>query len=212
MGKQEFNNMQSPLNTVYLKILKDFENTYLPDPYLLDYYLGLRDNILWIDGEIDSSDLDVIKKIYYWNKKELSTPAIRLYFNSPGGCLETSLAIAQAVKDSKIPVIGYNVGACCSGAALIYSQCDIREASDSAYWLVHKGSANIGPVTYQQSREYQKHYDHLIHQMSLMISEMMGISIEEYDKNSNTEWYLYNSCHDGSLNDAKKYNFVGGDK
>lgn len=187
----------------------------LPDPYMLDYYMNLERRVLWIDDEIDEGTLDVVRKILAWNEEdaeiEKADPSyerrpITLFISSPGGYLEVSLAIAQCIRDSKTPVVGINVNECSSGAALIHSQCHTRLATDISYWLIHLGSGSSSG-TFQQKRAAQRHHEHLVMQMAKMLCETMGLTMEEFEKLSDDEWYLYaDDTDEDSVHNAKKYN------
>ena len=86
---------------------KAIENLALPDPQLANYYNSLEDRSFWIDSEVDSFLLEVIKYITYWNKQDRKTPIkkrkpIKLFFFSPGGELDVNYAVIDAIKASKL--------------------------------------------------------------------------------------------------------------
>lgn len=172
----------------------------LPDPRQKEYYEDLSLRKIWLDGDIDEEAIFIVRQILLWNAEDelYMVPVedrdpIRIYFNSCGGTLDEALSIAQVIKDSETPVYGINVGACCSGAALIYSQCHERYAQDTAYFLIHKGATGTNTSTYQQSRQFQAHYDYQIGLVMDMIYSAMGDNIakEDFDRYADGEWYLY---------------------
>lgn len=65
-------------------------NLQLPDPVLRDYYRDEEQRIYWVDGEIDSSLLDLVKMIMRCNKEDKDKPVeermpIKVFIDSPGG-------------------------------------------------------------------------------------------------------------------------------
>lgn len=135
---------------------------------------------------------------------------ITIYFHSDGGDLEMSLAIASAIKESKIPVHGHNIGNCASGAALIYSQCDVRTAEDTASFLIHKGGTNGGSMTYQQTKKMQGHYNWLVDKMMELIYSAFNaeeLSRELFDELADSEWFLY-SGHSEVTQDARRLGWI----
>lgn len=202
--------MEELTKALRIEIPKKAEGLLLPDPWLLEYYEGLENRVLWIEGDIEDDAIDIIKKIKKWNREdewsEYRRP-ITLYINSDGGSLDMSLAVASAIRESKVPIIGHNIGSCSSGAALIFSQCTKRRASEAAYFLIHKGSGGV-VGSFQQTKKMQQHYEYQIKQMSAMMAEKMGIEVAEFDQLSDSEWYLYADCKDGSIHDAGAYNLI----
>lgn len=135
---------------------------------------------------------------------------ITIYFHSDGGDLEMSLAIASAIKGSKIPVHGHNIGNCASGAALIYSQCDVRTAEDTASFLIHKGGTNGGSMTYQQTKKMQGHYNWLVDKMMELIYSAFNaekLDREKFDELADSEWFLY-SGHSEVTQDARRLGWI----
>lgn len=201
---------------IELAIPKEVEDTVLPDPYRLDYYKALSKRVLWLDAEIVSEDLDIIRKIIEWNQedeniaKDARKP-IYIYFNSPGGDLVTSLAIADTVHLSRTPVIGINIGECASGAALIYSCCHKRMAFPSSYFLLHLGSGGVGG-TYQQTKSQINDYNHKVEQMKNYLFSNLTIDKVLFETLIDTEWYLYSDIEDeDSSANAKRFNLINSD-
>lgn len=210
-----------------IELLRDYfeQGRDLPAPWKLQYFKEISDRVLWISGDIEDGTLDVIKKIQEWNKEDeeleeqermaIKMPKnfkkpITLYFNSDGGDLEMSLAVATAVKNSAIPVYGHNIGTCASGAALIYSQCDVRTGEDTATFLIHKGGVSGMGGTFQQTKKTQMHYEWLVNKMMDMIYEGLGkgaLSREEFDALADSEWYLYKH-HENPSQDATLLGFI----
>lgn len=119
---------------------------------------------------------------------------ITIYFNSDGGDLEMSLAVASAVKESVIPIHGHNIGGCSSGAALIYSQCDVRTMEETAHFLIHKGGVSGMGGTFQQTKKVQRHYEWQVDRMMDFMYSAFNpkeLSRETFEELVDSEWYLY---------------------
>lgn len=177
---------------------KDVVGLQLPDPSNLLYYKEKRHRYLYLYDEIDEGALRLANWIIQWNLEdaranipvEERTP-IKIMFNSPGGLLDVSFTIADAIIMSKTPVIGINIGECCSGAAIIYACCPIRLTFPHSYFLLHLGSGGaVG--TYQQSKAQMKDWSIKVQQMKALFIARLGLEhCENFDELIEEEWYLY---------------------
>lgn len=93
---------------------------------------------VFIDGEVgDPSEYrELIATLF--NAGEGDTMAI--YINSPGGNLDSALAIIEGLKNTSAHVTGIIIGACHSAASLISMYCADVAVMDNAYSLVHTAS------------------------------------------------------------------------
>lgn len=65
---------------------------------------------------------------------------VAIYINSPGGNLDSALAIIEGLKNTRAHVTGIIIGACHSAASLISMYCHEVAVMDNAYSLVHTAS------------------------------------------------------------------------
>jgi len=65
---------------------------------------------------------------------------VSIFINSPGGNLNTAIAIIEGIKHSNAQVDGYIVGECHSAASIISMYCHNVMVMDNAYSLVHTAS------------------------------------------------------------------------
>lgn len=65
---------------------------------------------------------------------------VAIYINSPGGNLDSALAIIEGLKNTQARVTGVIIGACHSAASLISMYCHEIAVMDNAYSLVHTAS------------------------------------------------------------------------
>lgn len=157
------------METFNVVIPKSIENLNLPDPELVNFFEDLENRTFWIDEEISTCLLEVIKYIIKWNNEDKDIPIeqrkpIKLFFFSPGGDLDINYSVIDTIKLSKTPIIGVNVGQCASAAAYIYLSCHKRYMLPHAYFLFHQGSGTLtgtfGEIC-AQMEDYQKQVEEL---------------------------------------------------
>ena len=173
---------------------KEVANMQLPDPELRNFYVDLDNRAFWIDAEINSYLLELIKYITIWNKEDvnLSTDErkpIRLYFFSPGGDLDINYSLIDTIKLSKTPVIGINIGQCASAAAYIYLSCHVRYMLPHAYFVFHQGSGTISG-TFEQICAQMEDYQNQVEELSGFMLEHTDYSEEEVANKIVGEWYV----------------------
>lgn len=113
------------------------------------YLEDLGDRLFYLDTEV-SSDLlhTVTMQIYKINGIDYGVPSeertpIVLVINSRGGSVEDGIALMDAIKQSKTPVIGVCVGYAMSMAFSIYSVCHKRIAMPNAIFMFHDGTEGM---------------------------------------------------------------------
>lgn len=157
------------METFNVVIPKSIENLNLPDPELVNFFEDLENRSFWIDDEVSTCLLEVIKYIIKWNYEDKDIPVeqrkpIKLFFFSPGGDLDINYSVIDTIKLSQTPVIGINVGQCASAAAYIYLSCHKKFMLPHAYFLFHQGSGTLtgtfGEIC-AQMEDYQKQVDEL---------------------------------------------------
>ena len=67
-----------------------------------------------------------------------------LHINTPGGMLDTTFMLLDAMRNSKAHVIGHLTGTVASAGTIIALTCDELIASDDLAWMSHYYSAHIG--------------------------------------------------------------------
>ena len=173
---------------------KEIANMQLPDPELRSYYADLEQRAFWIDGEVTCFLLELVKHIIRWNCEDASLPVtarkpIRLFFFSPGGSLDVNYSLIDAIKLSKTPVIGINIGQCASAAAYIYLSCHKRYMMPHAYFIFHQGSGTISG-TFDQIVSQVEDYQDQVEELSDFMLEHTKYSEEEVSTKIVGEWYV----------------------
>lgn len=164
-----------------------------PDPDLLLFYkqLGTRD--LWLDQEINwETCAFLVQYIQYLNQNEpdLDTP-ITLHIMSPGGELPTMFTIYDAIKNSRIPVVTINEGACHSAAFIVFLAGQYREMRPHATFIAHEGSGAMGG-SYRENKAAMEQYEKDVAEMRRIIAAETGIDEALITKRfeESQDWYI----------------------
>ena len=93
---------------------------------------------LWLTSEIkEASNYD------HWYETLLkATPddVVAFHINSPGGYLDTTLQLCDAIQSTQANTIAFIEGCCCSGASMVAMCVDRVEMSKFSYIMIHTGS------------------------------------------------------------------------
>lgn len=175
-------------------IPKAVENMQLPDPQLRNFYVDLEHRTFWLDEEVTPYLLELIKYIVRWNAEDSATPIearkpIRIYFFSPGGCLDTNYALIDAIKLSKTPIIGINIGQCASAAAYIFLSCHKRYMLPHAYFILHQGSGTLSG-TFEQICAQMEDYQKQVEELASFVLEHTNYTEEAVAEKIVGEWYI----------------------
>ena len=169
-------------------------NANIPDPSLLWYYEDLEDRVYQLVGEVDEGLLDFSRHVIRWNREDKDKPveerkSIKLFFFSPGGSLDINYSVIDIIRLSKTPIIGINMGVCCSAAAYIYLACHKRYMLPHSYFVFHQGSSQMSG-TYGEVVAIMTDYQNQVAELSSFMEERTTYSIEEITDNIVTEWYV----------------------
>ena len=171
------------------------ENCQLPDPELRTYYENLSKRVLWVDEAIDTSTLEFAKCIIAWNEADKDIPVderkpIRMFFTSPGGDLGTTYTLLDIIRLSKTPIIGINMGECCSGAAFIFLSCQRRVTLPHGTFLLHSGSAEGISGTAEQVKSFTAEYNRRIKGLKEYLIDDIGLDKKLVTRKMSGEWYI----------------------
>lgn len=169
-------------------------NATIPDPSLLWYYEDLEDRVYQLVGEVDEGLLDFSRHVIRWNREDKGKPVeerkpIKLFFFSPGGSLDINYSVIDIIRLSKTPIIGINMGVCCSAAAYIYLACHKRYMLPHSYFVFHQGSSQISG-TYGEVVAIMTDYQNQVAELSSFMEERTTYTSEEITNNIVTEWYV----------------------
>lgn len=187
--------MNNGLENMLVAIPESVENMQLPNPDLLTYYKDEQNRVLWIEGEINDGLFELSKMILGYNSEDKGIPVeqrkpIKLFINSPGGDLDSTLAFIGLMKISKTPI--WTIDACWaySAAGLILMAGHKRYALPNTECLIHSGSGQLGG-SYEQTAEQMKNYKYLVDKMRDFILSRTKIDQKLFKKQSSKDWYIY---------------------
>jgi ATP-dependent Clp protease protease subunit len=187
--------MNIDLNKMLVAIPEPVENLQLPNPDLLTYYKDEQDRVLWIEGEIGDGLFELSKMILRYNMEDKNIPVeerkpIKIFINSPGGDLDSTLAFIGLMNISKTPI--WTIDACWaySAAGLILMAGHKRYALPNTECLIHSGSGQLGG-SFEQTTEQMKNYKYLVDKMRDFILSKTKIDQKLFKKMSTKDWYIY---------------------
>lgn len=162
----------------------------------------LNQRIIYIIGEI-TEDLasTIVSEILYLQAID-DEEKITIYISSPGGDVNSGLAIYDAIKASPCPVSTIGIGLCASmGAVLLSSGTEgLRKAYPNCEIMIHQplGTTN-GQVS--DLEIMTKRFLYLKHKLIKILSENSHQSIEKVTKDCDRNFFL-------SSEEAKDYHLI----
>jgi len=134
-------------------------------PFITKNEVVLREIGVHLDDEIGapSEYRDLITLLFNSNENDIIT----LYINSPGGQLDSAMAIVEGMKITKSHVRCILLGACHSAASIISMYADEIIILDAAHALVH--TASFGSIG--NSNNIKTHTDFTVRQIEKFIHE-----------------------------------------
>ena len=150
---------------IKIEVPQEIENLALPNPALLDYYKDADKRIFWLEGEVDSSTLELVKVIMRFNKDDEGKPVeertpIRIFIDTCGGDVQIMWSLVNAIKISKTPVYTIVYCTAMSAGAHILAAGHKRFAFPGATILVHSGSCVYGGDV-EKVESAKRYYDSL---------------------------------------------------
>ena len=166
----------------------------LADPSMVNYYQALDNRILWVDGEIDISLLEITRLIMYWNIQDKDIPAeerkpIKLFIFSPGGNLAETMHACSVIKMSKTPVYTVNMGMALSGGFLLLISGHKRYTMPYARAMLHRGSGGAAG-TFGQAEDAMKDYNAQMNDLQELVLKQTKISKQAFSKRKDRDWYF----------------------
>ena len=174
-------------------------NLQLPDPMLRDYYRDEEQRVYWVDDQIDSSLLDLVKMIMRCNKEDKDKPIeermpIKVFIDSPGGDVQYLYATIKAIEISKTPVYTINYCSAYSAAAILLTAGHKRFALPGTSAMFHRGSCYFGG---EQSvvQSTKKYFDALDKKLDDFLFSHTSINKKLYNKKASSDLYMdENEC------------------
>lgn len=162
----------------------------------------LRERIVFLAGPIDDNVANIVIAQLLFLEAEDPKKDITLYINSPGGQIQSGLAIVDAMQHIKPDVATVCVGMAASMGAIILSQGmkGKRYALPNAEVMIHQpltgveGQASDIVIT-------ANHIIRLKEKLTKMLSESTGQDYKKVEKDKDRDYWM-------SADEAKKYGIV----
>lgn len=198
--------MEQNFIDLLLKGCSDDSNLQLPSPSLVQYYEDVSNRVVWIDGEINDDLFPTVSQILRWNRQDRSLPVegrkpVKIFFNSPGGDLDTAETLVSIIKLSKTPIYGFALGMVASAASLIYLSCHRRFILPNGYFIFHRGSCSNVGGSYNEIQAAMEDYRAQIEKMEKFYIENTTYPEEIIKEKIQTDWYIH-------TDEALKYNIA----
>lgn len=182
------------LNNVLNGVPAEVRDVTLPVPFLRDFYRDEAERVYWVDEEIDSSLLDLVKMIMRCNKEDKDKPVeertpIKVFIDSPGGDVLALWSTINAIKISKTPVYTINYCTAFSAAADLLVAGHKRYAMPGTTAMVHSGSCMYGG-TMEQAESMKKHFDKLGKKVTDYFLAHTKVDQKAFKKKAPSDWYF----------------------
>ena len=179
---------------IKIEVPQEIENLALPNPALLDYYKDADKRIFWLEGEVDSSTLELVKVIMRFNKDDEGKPVeertpIRIFIDTCGGDVQIMWSLVNAIKISKTPVYTIVYCTAMSAGAHILAAGHKRFAFPGATILVHSGSCVYGGDV-EKVESAKRYYDSLGKAANDMFLTDTSVTAKDLKKKGANDWYI----------------------
>jgi ATP-dependent protease ClpP protease subunit len=106
--------------------------------YVNSQTVSFQHHDVFLDSEIGEPEnyRELISLLFNANEGD----SVSIFINSPGGHLDSAIAIVEGIKNTSAQVTGFVIGACHSAASIISMYCHQVMVMDNAYSLVHTAS------------------------------------------------------------------------
>ena len=172
----------------------NLQQTNLPDPDMLSYYVLLKERKIYLDCEIGEDILPIQRMILRWNAEDKGKliedrVPIKLYIFSPGGDIDYMWSLVDTIQLSATPVYTYNMGFTASAAALIFLAGHKRYMFPNGKLIIHEGSAQLAGDAVKIMDATDSYRDEL-RRMKAFILERTNIPKATLNKKRNNDWTL----------------------
>ena len=169
-------------------------NMQLPDPDLLQFYRDDARRIYWLDDEITAMDNLFIRRLIDWNHEDAGLPAeertpVYLMIDTPGGALETTFALIDAIQASETPVIAVVTGIAYSGGFFVLLACDRRLGMKHSSYMMHRGSGEISAPDQRAAEMFMKQWSSQVKTFTDFVVQRTDMPAREVRKAIDTDTY-----------------------
>jgi ATP-dependent Clp protease protease subunit len=147
----------------------------------LENGIDLENRRIHLIGEIDEQSSGMVIKGLQLMAAKDPDKEIDLYINSPGGDLYSSVGIYDYIRFISTPVRTYNIGACMSGATIVFLAGTERYSFENSVFMFHTVASAIEGKAQDiitDAKECQK----IISQMTTIYAHHSTLSTREWAK------------------------------
>lgn len=162
----------------------------------------LKDNVVFLGGQIDDHVANIIIAQLLFIQSENAEKDVHLYVNSPGGSVTATMAIIDTMNHIKNDVATYCVGIAASGGALILSagKKGKRYILPNAEVMIHQPLGGVeGQAT--DIAITAKHILKTKEKLTKMLSDNTGKSLKQVEKDLERDFFM-------DAKEAKEYGIV----
>ena len=169
-------------------------NMQLPDPDLLQFYRDDARRIYWLDDEITAMDNSFIRRLIDWNQEDAGIPVeertpVYLMIDTPGGALETTFALIDAIQASETPVIGVVTGIAYSGGFFVLLSCNQRLGMKHSSYMMHRGSGEMSAPDQRAAEMFMKQWSSQVKTLTEFVVQRTDMPAREVRKAIDTDTY-----------------------
>lgn len=147
---------------------------------------------IFITEEITSEmHMDVIKQLMHLDSE--SEEEITVYLSTPGGCVNSGLAIYDVMRSLRSPLKTVCVGLSASMGAILFLAGDKRVILPRSEVMIHDPSYGEKKYTGQKPHEIQHELDSLVRKRDMLceiIAERTGRTLKEVRKKTASDSYF----------------------
>ena len=160
------------------------------------YLEELGDRLFYLDSDVDADLLHTVTmQIYKINGVDYGIPEedrtpIVLVINSGGGSVLDGVALMDAIRQSKTPVVGVCTGYAMSMAFGIFSVCDMRVSMPNAVFMFHDVSEYVAN-TVTKVQDWTKFSPKIDKRINKMIAENSKLTVEYLEQISLHDNYWF---------------------
>lgn len=166
--------------------MRGMQTVVLEDEMLLNREIFLTQEI----NTITSTDL--IKQLMYLEKTKPGEPVV-LYINSPGGDVNSGLAVYDYIGIMKSPVYTVCVGCAASMGAILFLAGEKRKMLRNSRVMIHDPSFASGSVSGKKPHEIQERLNQLLdvrEKLASIIAERSGMSMKQVYRKTKYDTYI----------------------
>ncbi len=191
-------NESNPLFEAIQQVMNGMElqmpDAVLPDPSVVSYYVFENERKIFLETEVCSITMEIIKLILRWNMQDKGIPVeqrkpITLYIMSGGGSLDYMWSLVDVMLASSTPIHTVNLGVAASAAALIFMAGSKRLMMPTATVIIHEGSAEMAGDA-NKLLDAANNYKEEIKKMHTYILSRTQIPSAVLNKRKKDDWYI----------------------